>query len=244
MDPYVKLTALPSKRSARCRKHAGGGRNPRWGGERGRLQLALAAADDRILVEVWNQNVMTPSDRVGRCELSVAAITADPQPFQLPLDTGGEVAIRARVADSAPAVPRSGGHTLGGAAANADRRAAAAAAAERRANDWRQGGGGGQKQNARIAERREKDILVGKITELYAAKGDDPPFGLASSDLATLRRHPSGCEMRSNYRNPQQTHIQGTSVAVFIARQPPLGERRRARSASRRCPTRPSPSRP
>ena len=128
MDPYVKLTALPSKRSARCRKHAGGGRNPRWGGERGRLQLALAAADDRILVEVWNQNVMTPSDRVGRCELSVAAITADPQPFQLPLDTGGEVAIRARVADSAPAVPRSGGHTLGGAAANADRRAAAAAA--------------------------------------------------------------------------------------------------------------------
>ena len=92
-------------------------------------------------------------------------------------------------ADSAPAVPRSGGHTLGGAAANADRRAAAAAAAERRANDWRQGGGGGQKQNARIAERREKDILVGKITELYAAKGDDPPFGLASSDLATLRRH-------------------------------------------------------
>ena len=114
MDPYVKLTALPSKRSARCRKHAGGGRNPRWGGERGRLQLALAAADDRILVEVWNQNVMTPSDRVGRCELSVAAITADPQPFQLPLDTGGEVAIRARVADSAPAVPRSGGHTLGG----------------------------------------------------------------------------------------------------------------------------------
>ena len=50
-------------------------------------------------------------------------------------------------------------------------------------------GGGGQKQNARIAERREKDILVGKITELYAAKGDDPPFGLASSDLATLRRH-------------------------------------------------------
>ena len=110
MDPYVKLTALPSKRSARCRKHAGGGRNPRWGGERGRLQLALAAADDRILVEVWNQNVMTPSDRVGRCELSVAAITADPQPFQLPLDTGGEVAIRARVADSAPAVPRSGGN--------------------------------------------------------------------------------------------------------------------------------------
>ena len=43
MDPYVKVTALPSKRSARCRKHAGGGRNPRWGGERGRLQLALAA---------------------------------------------------------------------------------------------------------------------------------------------------------------------------------------------------------
>ena len=32
-------------------------------------------------------------------------------------------------------------------------------------------------------------LLVGKITELYAAKGDDPPFGLASSDLATLRRH-------------------------------------------------------
>ena len=78
-------------------------------------RAALAAADDRVLVEVWNQNVMTPSDRVGRCELSVAAITADPQPFQLPLDTGGEVAIRARVADSAPAVPRSGGHTLGGA---------------------------------------------------------------------------------------------------------------------------------
>ena len=50
-------------------------------------------------------------------------------------------------------------------------------------------GGGGQKQNASIAERREKDILVGKIRELYAAKGDDPPFGLASSDLATLRRH-------------------------------------------------------
>ena len=49
MDPYVKLTALPSKRSARCRKHAGGGRNPRWGGERGRLQLALAAADESFI---------------------------------------------------------------------------------------------------------------------------------------------------------------------------------------------------
>ena len=68
-------------------------------------------------------------------------------------------------------------------------RPAAAGARDKAANDWRQGGGGGQKQNARIAERREKDILVGKITELYAAKGDDPPFGLASSDLATLRRH-------------------------------------------------------
>jgi len=211
MDPYVKLTALPSQRSARCRKHAGGGRNPRWGGERGRLQLALAPADDKILVEVWNQNVMTPADRVGRCELSVAAITAEPQPFQLLLDTGGELAISARVADGAPSVPRAGGHTLGGAAADADRRGAAAAAAERRASDWRQGGGGGQQQNARLAARRQKDELVGKITALYAARGDDPPFGLASSDLATLRRHLDRMRDRTNSK-----HIYSPSFFSFF----------------------------
>ena len=89
-----------------------------------------------------------------------------------------------------------GGTRLGGdsgadpKASTEDRRAAAAAAAERRAGNWRQGGGGGNAQKqAALATRREKDELVGKITALYQARGDDAPIGLASSNVDTLKKH-------------------------------------------------------
>ena len=69
-----------------------------------------------------------------------------------------------------------GGNRLGGTSApmSADeRRAAAAAAAEARQKDWRQGGavGGDPSKAAALAERRQKDELIGKIEAAYKGRG-------------------------------------------------------------------------
>ena len=93
MDPYVKLTAQPSGATARTKAVKGGGRGPKWKGA-GRCALKLAPADARVLVEVWNQNNVTPPDRVGGCQLDLAAVLDDAQALRLPLDTGGELARR------------------------------------------------------------------------------------------------------------------------------------------------------
>ena len=49
--------------------------------------------------------------------------------------------------------------------------------------------GGDAGKRAALAERREKDDLVGKILALYAARGQDAPIGLAASPLETLKKH-------------------------------------------------------
>ena len=51
------------------------------------------------------------------------------------------------------------------------------------------GGGGDAGKRAALAERCEKDDLVGKILALYAARGQDAPIGLAASPLETLKKH-------------------------------------------------------
>lgn len=213
MDPFVKVTAQPSGLEARCKAHKGGGRNPRWAAKGlGQLSVRVLDGDGQLLVEAWNQNSITPPDRIGSFRVDVAMLTADAQTLTLPLDTGGELVCSARRAADAEEreleraiaaslrsssyMPSSGGTRLGGDsgadpnASAADRRAAAAAAAERRAGDWRQGGGGGDAgKRAALAERREKDDLVGKILALYAARGQDAPIGLAASPLETLKKH-------------------------------------------------------
>ena len=70
-----------------------------------------------------------------------------------------------------------------------EKRAAAAAAAEKRAGNWRNGGSGDNPEKAqKMKERRAKDELVGKIEATYKARGQDPPFGLASSSIDVLKK--------------------------------------------------------
>ena len=82
-----------------------------------------------------------------------------------------------------------GGSTNSPAATADERRAAAAAAAEARAGSWEQGGGTNRQKQKDLATRRQKDELVGKIQAHYAAKGEDPPFGLPAASIETLRKH-------------------------------------------------------
>ena len=84
-----------------------------------------------------------------------------------------------------------GGGTATGspAATPEERRAAAAAAAEARAQDWKQGGNADKEKARKMGERRTKDELVGKIEAHYAAKGEDPPFGLPAASVEVLRKH-------------------------------------------------------
>ena len=49
--------------------------------------------------------------------------------------------------------------------------------------------GGGTERDRKMAERRQKDELVGKILAHYQARGQDPPIGLPASDIETLRKH-------------------------------------------------------
>ena len=70
---------------------------PQWAAASvGAVSLRLCAGDESVLVECWNQNNVTPPDRVGGARVDVAAITTDAQRLRLPLDTGGEVVVSAR----------------------------------------------------------------------------------------------------------------------------------------------------
>lgn len=88
-----------------------------------------------------------------------------------------------------------GGHALGGTGdpvrepTTSEKRTRAAQAAEARQADWRQGGTTDAEQAKRLRQRREKDDLLGKIYNRYAALGKEPPIGLPSCDNDQLRRH-------------------------------------------------------
>mmetsp|Transcript_15154 Transcript_15154/g.45924 ORF Transcript_15154/g.45924 Transcript_15154/m.45924 type:complete len:145 (+) Transcript_15154:174-608(+) len=83
------------------------------------------------------------------------------------------------------------GHTLGGggvaSTSGVDATDAAAAAALERANAAT--GSGASQRDRKLAERRQKDDLIGKINAYYAQVGRDPPIGLPSSSLDQLRKH-------------------------------------------------------
>ena len=66
-------------------------------------------------------------------------------------------------------------------------RDAAAAAALERANAST--GAGASAKDRKLAERRQKDELVGRILAHYQALGQEAPIGLASSDVPALKRH-------------------------------------------------------
>ena len=85
MDPFVKVTAQPSGLEARCKAHKGGGRNPRWATKGlGQLSVRVLDGDGQLLVEAWNQNSITPPDRIGSFRVDVAMLTADAQTLTLP----------------------------------------------------------------------------------------------------------------------------------------------------------------
>lgn len=72
---------------------------------------------------------------------------------------------------------------------NSEKRARAAEAAEARKTDWRQGGSTDPEKAKSLAQRREKDELLGQIFNRYTVLGKEPPIGLPSCDVAQLRRH-------------------------------------------------------
>lgn len=78
------------------------------------------------------------------------------------------------------------GHRLGGSdesTASGERltpKAAAAAAAEARAK--------AAQLNGPAAEKRRKDELVGRLTELYRRRNQDPPFGLGAFSIIKLEQ--------------------------------------------------------
>lgn len=99
----------------------------------------------------------------------------------------------------APAVPSSSsssrspfsgtGQTLGGGGIDSTsgieaRNAAAAAAFERETN-----AAGATDRDRKLAERRQKDALVGKICAYYSQMNKDPPIGLSASSVEQLRKH-------------------------------------------------------
>lgn len=72
---------------------------------------------------------------------------------------------------------------------NSEKRARAAEAAEARKTDWRQGGSTDPEKAKSLAQRREKDELLGQIFNRYTVLGKEPPIGLPSCDVPQLRRH-------------------------------------------------------
>ena len=64
-----------------------------------------------------------------------------------------------------------------------------AEAAEKRQNDFKQGGAGENAKTKQLKLRREKEIILGHIQELYVALKEDPPIGLASCNLEQLKTH-------------------------------------------------------
>lgn len=72
---------------------------------------------------------------------------------------------------------------------NSEKRARAAEAAETRKTDWRQGGSTDPEKAKNLAQRREKDELLGQIFNRYTVLGKEPPIGLPSCDVPQLKRH-------------------------------------------------------
>lgn len=97
---------------------------------------------------------------------------------------------KAQSSSSSGRSPFSGaGQTLGGGGIDSTsgieaRNAAAAAAFERETN-----AAGATDRDRKLAERRQKDALVGKICAYYSQLKRDPPIGLSACTVEQLRKH-------------------------------------------------------
>ena len=83
------------------------------------------------------------------------------------------------------------GNTLGGGGVDSDSGVsageAAAMAAMQRENSKQ--GAGASERDRKMADRRKRDELIGKIEAHYQATGKDAPIGLASCIVEQLQRH-------------------------------------------------------
>lgn len=80
------------------------------------------------------------------------------------------------------------GQSLGGAEAAANPRQAALAAAERR----QQSGlshGVSEKKSKELAVKSQREVLIGRINDMYSRKNEDPPMSLQSATVAQLEKH-------------------------------------------------------
>ena len=81
---------------------------------------------------------------------------------------------------------RLGGGGAGG-TAEGEYGSGAGSAAERRAATQTQGLS--SKRSAELAERRQKDDLIGKIVHYYRQAGQKEPFGLPAASVEGLKKH-------------------------------------------------------
>lgn len=68
-------------------------------------------------------------------------------------------------------------------------KSAIAEAAQKRQADAAQKSGLSEEKAKELRTKRAKDELLGKISHYYVQMGKDAPFGLASANLETLKRH-------------------------------------------------------
>ena len=141
-----------------------------------------------IKTKLWSDfsssNGNKPANKTSIVIASICAITAIAIAIRMGnacIKNGGSVGEEV----TADGKTKGGGHRLGGsedssASATVTPRAAAAAAAEARATQAQKGG--------ISAERRRKDDLVGRLTEIYHRRRQEPPFGLASFPLQRLEQ--------------------------------------------------------
>ena len=104
--------------------------------------------------------------------------------------------------------PLGGGGVDSGSGVDA-REAAAAAALERASAS---SGAGASERDRKLAERRQKDELVGKILAHYSAQGRDAPIGLPASDVPTLKKHLD--HVKSQGAKQAKAHAVGAAAAI------------------------------
>ena len=108
MDPYVKVTLLPSQRSVRCKCHKSGHTEPEWNrGHHNQLALELRAlATTQVRVEVWNENMGgMRDDLVGSCTTELPFVgRIEAKERWLTLQQGGEIELEMFVAHSSEVV--------------------------------------------------------------------------------------------------------------------------------------------
>jgi hypothetical protein len=158
---------------------------------RSRIDLAAVVAGESVASPMAIQLEAPDSNSGSAGALTCRMYTTDVQ-TRVPDGEDDELqrALALSRGNSFPAGPASftgEGRALGGgeaAPAAVSAREAAALAAERRAQ-----GTTVSARDRKLADRRRRDELVGRIEAHYRATGREPPIGLASCDADQLKRH-------------------------------------------------------